>query len=217
MIQLMRKDILTQRKTALIAPLFLILFLFEAEKDLNRSPVLYVMGFSLAIAFIGYMMVLFSNFSADGTEQNQNRLLLGLPVSRRKIVTAKYMMIIVWWLASYASFLVLYGVVARILLRQAQPFFDGRILLASLCLTYIFSSVAYPVAYRFGWKAAQMTGIFLFFGFSFGLGKLMKFANQTKEAAFIVQHPLTFCLVIAFVLTVVSYALSQYLYQSKDF
>lgn len=217
MIQLMKKDIVTQRKVALFAPVFMVGYFSLMGKELGENSSFGSVIFSLAIAFITYVIVLYSNFNTDEGNTMQNRLILSLPVKRQTVIRAKYLMIAIWWFLTYIVSAVLLLIIK---LFDTGSFFtniNGQSVLLSFALTYILCSITYPLYYKFGWKASQVIGLLLFFGFSYGLGRLNKVGDGKNWILFAVQHPILAAGLIALVFLAISYRLSLRIYSKKGF
>lgn len=216
MFRLMMKDIYTQRKEGYAAPVFLLLYFLEMGKELGHSGSPMPLVYSLAVAFIAYIMAIFTNFSTGESDKMQNSLVLSLPLIRRSVIDAKYLMISVWWLFAYISSIILVSILKLVLHESFSPFVDLKILILSLCFTYILSSVSYPVYYKFGYKAAQMFGIILFFAFSFGLGRLLSLNFKSGILSGLFNDPIISCAVITVIIVLISYLLSAYFYEKKE-
>ena len=217
MFQLMLKDIYIQRKTAFIAPVFLLIYFLTMGRELENTGSLIAMAYSLAVAFIAFLMLVYSNFNTGETAKMHNRLVLSLPVERWSVINAKYVMVSVWWLCAYISCTILAFILKNVFHEFSFPTFDLNSLIFSLCITYILAAVFYPIYYKFGWKAAQILIVGLFFLFSFGLGKLLSLDVKSGIISMVFKYPVTSCMIITLTIALVSYFLSLRIYEKKEF
>ncbi|MFT8363617.1 MAG: ABC-2 transporter permease [Sporolactobacillus sp.] len=220
MIQLMHKDILIQRKAILIVPLLLGVFIFQAHGLTATASynVINNLFLSITIGMTAYIMVLYTNYSTGNNgDEAQTQLLIGLPVSRRSIVLAKYVMIGVWWLVTmicYSTLAILINVLSH---SSVFSNINYSILLSSLAFSYIFSSIFYPLNYLFGVRVAQLASMVVFFIFMFLTGPLGKlFDNPSWISQFIMSHLLISITLLALIVTACSLWLSLRVFQKKD-
>lgn len=215
MLQLIKKEITTQRKVAYMAPLMLLPYFIGIGNDVGGTPLIIVLIFSMSIAFIGYFMVLYSNFSTNEGEKIQFRLLLSLPVNRYEIVLAKYATILFWWLVAFTSYVILFFVAARFFNYKLGNSLDYRAIPLSLCFTYILSSVYYPLQFKFGYRIASFIGILLFFAITTSVGKI--FSIQSDFFSIISSNPTVSIIVFTILASVLSLYISLRILQKKDY
>ncbi|AJY74237.1 ABC-2 transporter permease [Paenibacillus beijingensis] len=214
MFGLMIKDFYTQRKFAYLAPIFLLPYFLTLGRNISGAGIEL---FSLSIGFIGYIMTLYSNFNIGESEKMQNRLLISLPTTRTAIIFAKYVMISFWWLISYISYVVLLFVLERLLHYNLTQSFDIRIAALSLCATYLFASIFYPFHFKFGYRAASLLGIAMFFLVTNGMGKLFSLSRSGSWGSAMADQPILSFAVITLSCVLVSYLLSVRIFSKKDF
>ena len=230
MFQLIKKDIVTQRYFAYLAPLFLLPYfltigknnenppfinLLTIGKNTEGPPLILVMIFSMSIAFIAYFMVMYSNFNTNEGEKLLNRLLLSLPVRRIDIIMAKYISVLVWWLVSFVSYLILFYGLGRLFEFGLAGSLDLRIIPLSLCFTYILSSVFYPLHFKFGYRSASVVGILMFFVITSSVGKI--FSPQSRLLSVVAEYPIITMIIFSLLVSVVSFYLSLNIFKRKDF
>ncbi|MFT8363618.1 MAG: ABC-2 transporter permease [Sporolactobacillus sp.] len=214
MIQLMGKDLLTQKRTTWLGAVLLLAFIIVMNNDHAMVQTLYCM----ATAFIAYILSFDSNFGTEETERTANFLVLSLPVSRRQVILAKYIMIAIWWAVALLVCLLL-SLVKGIIHEGAiaEWLISGQTIALSLILTILLTSLLYPIFYRFGYKTARMVTLFLFFGLSFGIGGLIGFLGSSPWLVFLLHHLIVIGAIASAAVLVVSYLFSLYFYKTKGF
>lgn len=214
MYRLMIKDIYTQRKSAYVAPLLLIAFFITKEKDINSTVLIENLIFSLSIAYMAFFMIMASNFNTGESERMQYRLLLSLPIIRRTVINAKYAMISVWWLISYVThiFIVILKEIFHLSLNLS---FDVNVTLLSFCFAYLFASIFYPIHFKFGYRVSNLVGIIIFFLVASGFGKLMSI--NTGPTSIVLERPVLTVAILSFVVTLLSYLISERIFTKRDF
>ena len=215
MLQLIKKDVVTQRIFAYLAPLFLLPYFLTIGKNIEGPPLILVMVFSMSIAFISYIMVMYSNFNTNEGEKLLNRLLLSLPINRVDIIMAKYISVLVWWLVSLVSYLILFYGLGRVFGFGPDGSLDLRIIPLSLCFTYVLSSVFYPLQFKFGYRSASLIGILMFFAITSSVGKI--FSLQSGILSFTAEYPIMTIIGFSLLVSVVSFFLSLNIFKKKDF
>ncbi|WP_157800277.1 ABC-2 transporter permease [Sporolactobacillus pectinivorans] len=213
----MVKDMYTQRKTAYIAPVFLLLYILTWGKSFGNSEPLFQWINGVGVAFIAFLMVLYSNVTTGESDKMQNRLVLSLPLNRRSVVDARYLMISVWWLLAWLSWVILSLIVKNVFHEFGGQIFDYKLLVFSLCFTCIFTSIYYPIYYKFGFKAAQLIVTVVFFLFLFGAGKFFSLKINTGIFLPLLKHPMISSIVVTVIFVCLSYLLSFYFYEKEQF
>ncbi|MET1249891.1 ABC-2 transporter permease [Sporolactobacillus sp. STCC-11] len=214
MYQLLRKDILTQRKTAFIAPLFLIFYFLTLGKDV---PQLGGYLYCLAIGFIAYFMALLSNFNTNEGADTEQRLLLSMPASRRNIIAAKFLMIAVWWVIAYLLSMLFTWVAGMLQAIGNVSLLSVPIAFVSLCVTFMLTSFFYPFMYQFGYRVASLIGIAIFFAIPSSLGFLIRSDFDVQSFQFLTNNPMLALGVGTVIVVTVSFCFSLFIVTKKDY
>lgn len=220
MLHLLLKEFYVQRKLAYLVPLFLLPYFLTLGKEINfpnQSDWMQVLVYSMSIGFIAYFITTYSNFNTNEGEKNQNRLLLSLPVTRQTVVSAKFIMISVWWLIAYIAYVAIMLILNILFDYTLIALFDYRVLVGSLCFTYLLVSLFYPLLYKFGFRVASIVGIGAFFLITSSLGKLIKINNDSTIASLIREYPTLSLAIFTLIFVFVSYSLSLRMFTKRDF
>lgn len=216
MLHLIVKEMVTQKKIAYLVPVILLPYFLTLGKGAAADPLIAIFVHGMCIAFISYFMTMYSNFNTNEGDKLQNRLLLSLPITRRSIVTVKYLMIGVWWLIAYTAYTCLMALMNAFRLYDDSPF-DIRIAVLSLCLSYMLTSVFYPMHYRFGYRVGSMLGIVVFFLIASMFGKVTTFIGRNSVFPVMAERPVVSFSIIALVFVAVSYRISVQVFEKADF
>lgn len=217
MFHLMMKDIYTQKKTGYFAPIFLVPYFLMMGKDIPSTGIYAGVIYSLSISFIAYFMMMYSNFNTNESEIMQNRLLVSLPIMRKSLIRAKYLMVSVWWILTLISCQVLFFVLRDAFHFESIPIINMQVVIFSLCFTYILTSVFYPIHFRFGYRVATFSGIAMFFVVTSGLGKFLSLNKNITIVSVFIEKPSLSLAVITFIFVLVSYLISVSVFEKKDF
>ncbi|WP_232467234.1 ABC-2 transporter permease [Anoxybacillus flavithermus] len=145
------------------SPLLSLPYFLSMGKNISGSNFITIVIYSLCIAFIAYFMAMYTNFNTGESEINQNRLILSLPVTRRSVINAKYIMISVWWLFSYTSHILIFILMNVVDTSMTfNQLLDMKVLLLSLCFTYLLMSIFYPPHISHLGRAEQKDFLFSF-------------------------------------------------------
>lgn len=217
MLHLIIKDMYTQRKVAYVAPIFLLPYFLTMGKNIPSTSIYATINYSLCIAFIAYFMAMYSNFNTNEGETMQSRLILSLPIKRKTVIDAKYIMVSVWWLLSFLSSFLLLIILRVVFHIEGIQILNIRVVMFSLCFTYILTGVFYPIHFRFGYRVGTFLGIAMFFAISSGLGKLLSLNKDTTIVSGLLERPTVSLAVITFIFVLVSYFISVSVFEKKDF
>ncbi|AST06532.1 MAG: hypothetical protein KatS3mg080_0574 [Anoxybacillus sp.] len=218
MLRLILKDLYTQKKIVYFSPLLSLPYFLSMGKNISGSNFIAIVIYSLCIAFIAYFMAMYTNFNTGESEINQNRLILSLPVTRRSVINAKYIMISVWWLFSYTSHILIFILMNVVDTSMTfNQLLDMKVLLLSLCFTYLLMSIFYPLNYKFGFRVASPIGIAVFFLVTSGVGKILSSNKAKGMISIIIDQPIISFSIIAISVTLVSYVLTAHIFTNKDF
>ena len=161
MINLVWKDIIILKKTLWIAPAygFLVVFVFN-----------HMNGGALSAATVGVTYLLMIQACARDDKNKSEVMLNSLPLRRRDIVFAKYLSIFPYAALGILSFLLAQSVISL----AGIPFTITKLslvgIVGSLVTMIGMISFYYPVYFKLGFIRSNMVGMFLFFGYFFGVG-----------------------------------------------
>ncbi|EST11777.1 ABC-2 transporter permease [Sporolactobacillus laevolacticus] len=159
MLQLMMKDFRIQNKKIVIVLVIMAIFM---QMSIERDSFIKV---GIILALIASLMSINANFNSRQTSDgDQLNLLLSLPIKRKQIIAATYLMIGVWYLIGYILFCITDLLTTFIIQRKSSvdnPFIDVRTFVFGFCLTLILLSIYYVSYYRFNNKSVQMTTQFI--------------------------------------------------------
>ncbi|MDN3956851.1 ABC-2 transporter permease [Sporolactobacillus laevolacticus] len=155
MLQLMMKDFRIQNKKIVIVLVIMAIFM---QMSIERDSFIKV---GIILALIASLMSINANFNSRQTSDgDQLNLLLSLPIKRKQIIAATYLMIGVWYLIGYILFCITDLLITFTIQRKSSvdnPFIDVRTFVFGFCLTLILLSIYYVSYYRFNYKSVQMT------------------------------------------------------------
>lgn len=218
MLHLLLKEFYVQRKMAYLVPLFLLPYFLTLGKEIpNQGNLMQMIIYSLSIGFIAYFITTYANFNTNEGEKNQNRLLLSLPVTRKTVINAKYLMISAWWLFAYVSYFLIMILLNFLFDFQVATLFDLRIAALSLCFTYLLVSLFYPLHFKYGFRVASLTGIGAFFLITSSIGKLLPINQISTLLSMMIEYPIISFAIITLVIVLISYFLSLRIFTKKDF
>lgn len=214
MYQLIRKDLLTQRKTAFISPLFLIFYFLTLGKDV---PQLGGSLYCLAVGFIAYFMTMLSNFDTNEGQDIQQRLLLSMPASRVNIIAAKYAMIVVWWSITFVLSMLFTWLAGMFPGIGAVNLLSAPLAFGSLCATFLLTAFFYPFMYQFGYRIASLVSIAVFFAVPSSLGYLLRSDFNLERIQLLTAHPMLALGIGTLIIVAVSFFFSLSIINKKDY
>jgi hypothetical protein len=209
MYHLIKKDFLMQKRHLKLS---LLVALFFAAVLASLGP----LGLSLSIFVISYMLVLGASAQEDKTHGDM--LLASLPIKKTTIVLSKYVSVYV-----FAAYAILVNLGFMWLIRllhlpiQVLPFaLDG--LYWALVAVTLFSSISFPLIFKWGYLKAKMANFILMFAFVLGGTTLLdrlsqsSFLNDRTEAEWLVGS-----VILLIILLVLSCMLSITFYKKREF
>ncbi|MET1249892.1 ABC-2 transporter permease [Sporolactobacillus sp. STCC-11] len=154
---LMIKDVMIQGKRTYLIMLVVLIVISSQSYFVDA-----VLKLSIFSALVAWVFAVNTNFGKQISDE-QNTLLISLPLTRRTMVTEKYVMIFVWYMA---VFTVLFGfrILFIYLLGSAM---NGSVFsylsafLIGLCTICILLSFYYLAYYRWGIKVVQTAAQFI--------------------------------------------------------
>jgi len=220
MINLIKKDLLIQKKSFIML-FFFSLFMFVIYSNPIFEDFIYIMG----IVLIVYIFLISANTE---DEKNKSEVMLNsLPVTRKDIVLAKYISIIVYLVIGLGS-LGAMALVFRLPIIPLTPrLLNGTDLLASILLVFLAVAVYFPLYFKFGAAALRIFTILLFLSFFFIPRMVVEYYMEHPEAPVFqfLQHlleqplfvPAAMILIFIFIIITVSYFISKKVYLQKEF
>ncbi|MBS4197484.1 ABC-2 transporter permease [Lederbergia citri] len=211
---LILKDLYTQKLFGYFFPTFLLLpFYYNAIHAFNEF------GFvSFYVAFAAIWMSVYSNFGTKTLNRTEQKLISSLPVTRQKIVLAKYCAAIMWW----GIALVVYGTLALLIstLNTNSINFNGiSDLILSIFVTLGIISIFYPLYFWLGYQIAVFIAMLIpmisFFGFTFSS---IDNSEPVLVSSIPTDRPLIFFLIIimSIFISLFSYLISVKIFEKKD-
>lgn len=209
MYPLILKDILLFKKLLLLILGFIVFFFV-----LENPP-------AFAIAVAGFAFI--SNSGGFDDRSRSDLMWNSLPISRSKIVSAKYSSVILFSLFVTGIVTVLQIILHFILGMYEQPFPEVHQLTIGFLSILIVGSIYYPIYYKFGEKYARVLLMITVLG-TVTLGNVvLHLISQKVERAlgFLSQYSneqlIGYGLLITLIIYGISWIISIKFYQAKDF
>lgn len=196
---------------------------------LMKKMLLMLFGFAIFFGLLGnpptFSMCLIGLFLITGTghfeDRNQSHIMLNsLPLSRKQIISSKYVGAIVS--ALYATILTIF-VHFLFTLFIPQTSADVRQILVGIMIILMMAAFYYPILYKFGVKYVRMIIFSIFvFVIIFGRIVLYVFSDQVETVKQFFMQFTADQLVLTFIFTTVvifliSWVLSIKIYEAKEF
>lgn len=218
MYHLIKKDILMQKRALRLSVLLIIFFTITLS---NIGPA----GLTVGVLTVTYQLVLGACALED--KNNGDIILISLPIRRNTIVLSKYVSIYVY--AAYATlgFYLTYLIINLLNLPLDIPFnFTGFI--GAIMAVTLFSSISFPLIFKYGFLKSKMANLIIFFVFVFGGTGLVSYLSGNNKLM-LNQDIITFfsnrsdivllmILMVPMVLILIcSYFVSLTLYRKREF
>ncbi len=202
---------------SLLLPVFILLFGFYSPIAVIPMSVILALSFSL-------------NPFAVEEKGALNNLYLTLPVRRKSIVAGRYMLSIIMLLCGIALGVLIMPLANKI--SKSQWFIGTEGLMVVISLSYLLYATLnlfmFPILFWLGYQKGKFWGFYLpmiFFALLFGAYTAISSlpGNQTLTIDFIVyasENVLTVSggiVILATIILLLSYAISQKLYSKRDF
>lgn len=218
MLKLILMELYTQKKISFFIPVILLPLFLSLGDKISGTDMFPTLIFSLAVGFISYFMTSYSNSNTGETDKLQYKLLLSLPVSRTLLISAKYVMVCVWWLISYAWLMLVLLILKYVAhVPIAQPIFNWQVAFFSLCCCYFMNSIFYPLYYKYGFRVANVIGILVFFTLSNLAGKINSLPIPANFTALLFDYPLAAFATFTAVLILLTYTTTLYIFTKADY
>ncbi|UJL46583.1 ABC-2 transporter permease [Virgibacillus sp. NKC19-16] len=172
------------------------------------------------------LLILFAAWiPSSATYYEQPALMNTLPVTRKKIILAKYLTPLIWFIpaAALVSFYVFLFVTFAPFPARLMTGWDLLLALAGLLL---LMSVFYPLHLLFGYVPAMALSVIAAVATSISIQMVMNIYHNPRMDSLdnmvetIMANPNVFIMLLAgisLIITLLSYALSVWLYERKDF
>ncbi|WP_097026846.1 ABC-2 transporter permease [Clostridium peptidivorans] len=216
MINLIKKDILIQKRTLPFLCIFVIIF--ALNNQINSQGSIYIIGVT-----IGYILTV--GALAYDEVYNGNILINSLPITRKNVVFSRYISIF-FFTALSLIFLTFMSLIFNLIgisdLKIKYISITDIKTIASTVL--ILSSIMIPLFLKFGTKLGKLFNFIVFFMFF----SISSFIMQNKDerlikniSSFIVNNNGVHLTIIGIIILACIYALSMYfsfkIYDNKDF
>lgn len=148
-----------------------------------------------------------------------------LPVTRKKIITAKYMSPLMWFIPSAII------VMAYVFLFVTYAPFPARLmtgwdLLLALAILYVMVSIFFPLQISFGYVPAMIITVAAAVSISIGVQMVINIYHNPRITSLdsfvesVLANPNMFIILLAaisLIITLLSYSISTRIYEHKDF
>lgn len=218
MLNLVYKEFITQRRTALVA-IFYSLFMMFVFNDSEFRNYIYV----VVATGISYIFIL-NGITFD--ERNKVDILLNsMPLERKSIIGAKYLSFI---MISVLAFLISFSegmlINATSLMQYSFPNFEFAQLTNALFAISLLVGIIYPLYLKFGIEKTRIYNIIIFVSL-FILPKMLKenldVSKDNQWLAYIstmTENTIVAAMfAIALIFFYISYAVSRKIYENKEF
>jgi ABC-2 type transport system permease protein len=219
MLNLILKDLLIQKKTLGFLGLYIIIFSIAFQSVGSGA-------FTGIVIAVTYQLVV----TASSLEEKAGSdiILNSLPISRGKIVAAKYLSVILYGLMAVLGYVIYSSILSLVPISVSVPSITPESLAAAFAGIMVMNSIYYPVYFKTGFIRARIISFILFFAFFFGLMTLFEAASGKSSNA--IFQPIAeffnsvdktqFSLMIiggALLFMLASFGLSVKLYKGREF
>lgn len=219
MLNLIIKDLIIQRKMLLFGFIYVLAFMFAFR---TGESAVYTAG------VFAVVLMLVQTPCAHDDKCHADKMLNSLPVSRAFIVTAKYLSVAVYLAVGSVQYMAVYGLVRLTGVPMDVYPVTFVAFIGLLFVSAVFSSVYYPIFFRFGYMKTRYLSLFLFAGlFSAGSAVVLSmkgedslpFGNSLSNFAATQPGWLLVCGIMGIILalTLASWGLSVRFYGRRDF
>lgn len=221
MYSLIFKDLLLSKKIIPFAAIygFFMILLFEDNMDLGNT------AFISGIVAVSYMLSIRALAYEDINKSEI--MLLSLPVSRNKVVLAKYLSVIVYGLIGVLSYLIGVSIIYILNLPINVVAITFESIIGAIFALGIMFSVTFPLFFKYGYVKSKFFAMFIFLAVFFGVSNLINLFNIGKLDSInvIIAYVSTLSdraiwiilLIITFLIVTISYNVSVKIYKSREF
>ena len=171
MFYLIKKDILMQKRTVKLSIIYILLFTIFISKN---EPI----GLTIGILSVTYMLALGSSALED--KNNSDKMLISLPIKRQIIVMSKYVSVYVFAFFAIIVCFLIYFIASLFYPSFIQPITMEGLMAAIISIT-LFSSVSYPLIFKYGYMKSKMANLIVFFVLVFGGSELVNYSSQNNK------------------------------------
>ena len=183
----------------------------------------YILQFSsiFIIALAGFLFI--SNTGSFEDRNNSHIMLNSLPINRKSIISSKYIGALIFGIVTVCLASLFQVVFYFVFDAYTQPFPEAYDLLIGILCIFLFTSIYYPILYKFGEKYTRI--IMMFIGFTiivFGNIMMHLFKDKIETIKlFLSQFTANQLILTGSVITVLLFLLSWLgtikIYEAKDF
>lgn len=163
MLNLIIKDVVLQKKTMLVG----FVYIFVMILAFNNAGTAMLTASAFAVAFL-----LIQTPCAYDDKNRAEAMLNSLPLKRGTIVAAKYLSVALYVLIAVAEYLAIYWIITLLGLPFRVTPLSLETAAGLLVTVALFSSIFYPIFFRFGYMKTRYVNVFLFAGL-FGAGSAL--------------------------------------------
>ncbi len=172
---LILKDLYIQKKSLLIALLYIVLFMVVYR---NLESMMFT-GASVAFSYI----LITGAFAID--DKNKADIMLNcLPVKRSQIVMAKYITLFVFMIMGALFYSTVYAAITLAQVPITIYPINLTALTGSFVALGIINAIFLPIIFKVGYTKSRIFHFLLFFVFFFGLPALVNWVKVRQESAF---------------------------------
>jgi ABC-type transport system involved in multi-copper enzyme maturation permease subunit len=218
MFNLIIKDMLLLRKTAVFAVVYMI-FLIFAFKEIPQG--------ALYTGIVGSTYILMATSMAYEDKNNSDIVLNSLPLSRSEIVLAKYLQVFLFAIVASAIFVIMSSLLKLFSLDIGVISINLKTIATAIFSVVLMNCLYFPVFYKLGYIKSKYVNFVVFFIFFFSIQTIMGSLVNT-ESGFVLDvinffqgfsgNLLALLILLAAVLiAVMSYSLSLSFYRAREF
>jgi hypothetical protein len=198
---LLLKDFMLQKRILVLVCVYVIVlgFLFQGMTDGQIV---------LAMSIVGFILIIFST----AWESKSDVLWNSVPIPTWKIVGAKYLSIFVYLAGALALALLSSAVGKLISSSETALAVNFPSILSGVLIVALVSGVYWPLYYALGYVKSRYTGIILYVGCLYLMPSLSQFREMHFTALMMILS-----VGIVGILVAVSFGISLYFYQRREF
>lgn len=219
MLNLIIKDILVQKKTILFALGYCFFLVFSLQSLGGSAPI-------AATTAIVYVLII-TAFAYEDKNKSET-MLNSLPISRKKIVLAKYLSIFVYISLAMIAYIIASLVIIAIRVPIKVAFISFQGVTTTFLLVALMASFYLPVIFKFGYIKAKLFNMVVFLLFFFVPTALVNLYQNPKFNPLISNFLRVFATwsdwqiasllaAIALILLSFSYCISLAIYKNREF
>lgn len=220
MLNLIWKDILIQKRTVLLSFVYIIFFSF-AFRQMGSA------AFSAAAVAVTYLFVIGSSAYED--KNKADIMLNSLPISRNKLVLAKYISVFVFLLIGTVVYLLSQVLILYLHFPYPLQPISLESLAGAVFSIILLNGIYFPTFFKWGYIKARFVNFILFLLFFFGSSYLLDIINNGRRNVIFLRHMAVFLqdqsdaaialsvMILALVIYAGSYLLSVKFYRDREF